>query len=116
MMYMAGHVAGSSSWLTTNKDRGHMKMERSFSPRGVIYRAKAHMNAAILDQENHQIPQLYVNVYYAMPANRAEAEIANATRIAISVGLLSLLISFVRRGGPWAKACVRSPTSPIRQI
>jgi signal transduction histidine kinase len=56
------------------------------------------MNAAILDQENHQIPQLYVNVYYAMPANRAEGEIANATRIAISVGLLSLLISF---GSTW---------------
>ena len=56
------------------------------------------MNAAILDQENHRIPQLYVNVYYAMPVIRAEARIASATRIAISVGLLSLLISF---GSTW---------------
>lgn len=92
-------VAGSSSWLTANKHRGQHE-ERAFFFRrgGVIYRAKAQMNAAILDQENHQIPQLYVNVYYAMPANRVEAQIANATRIAISVGLLSLLISF---GSTW---------------
>jgi signal transduction histidine kinase len=92
-------VAGSSSWLTANKHRGQHEDRAFFFRRGgVIYRAKAQMNAAILDQENHQIPQLYVNVYYAMPANRAEAQIANATRIAISVGLLSLLISF---GSTW---------------
>jgi signal transduction histidine kinase len=93
-----GPVAGSSSWLTA-KPRGQYEDESFFFRRGgVLYRARAQMNAAILDQENHQIPQLYVNVYYAMPANRAEGEIANATRIAISVGLLSLLISF---GSTW---------------
>jgi signal transduction histidine kinase len=92
-------VAGASSWLTANKHRGQHEDRAFFVRRGeVIYRAKALMNAAILDQENHQIPQLYVNVYYAMPANPAEAQIANATRIAISVGLLSLLISF---GSTW---------------
>lgn len=92
-------VAGSSSWLTANERREQHEDRAFFFRRGgVIYRAKAQMNATILDQENHQIPQLYVNIYYAMPANRAEAQIANATRIAISVGLLSLLISF---GSTW---------------
>lgn len=92
-------VAGSSSWLTANKQRGRREDGAFFFRRGgVLYRARAQMNAAILDQENHRIPQLYVNVYYAMPASRAEAQIANATRIAISVGLISLLISF---GSTW---------------
>ena len=94
-----GAVAGSSLWLTANKDRRqHGDGAFSFRRGGVLYRAKAQMNVAILDQENHRIPQLYVNIYYAMPANRAEDEIANATRIAFAVGLLSLLISF---GSTW---------------
>ena len=92
-------VAGSSSWLTAAIDRGQQEDRTFFFRRaGVPYRAEARMNAAILDQENHRIPQLYVNVYYAMPVIRAEARIASATRIAISVGLLSLLISF---GSTW---------------
>jgi signal transduction histidine kinase len=92
-------VAGAPSWLNAAINRGQQEDTTfSFRRKGVIYRARARMNAEILDQENHQIPQLHVNVYYAMPADRAEAQIATATRIAISVGLISLLISF---GSTW---------------
>jgi len=92
-------LAGSSSWIEAG-DRDalgsvkHWKFRRDAAP----YRAKALINAPILDQENHQIPQLRVNLFYAIPADRTEAQIGNATRIAIGVGLLSLTFSV---GATW---------------
>jgi signal transduction histidine kinase len=92
-------IAGSSSWIKV-RDRNalgsvkHWKFHRDDAP----YRAKAWINAQILDQENHQIPQLRVNLFYAILADQTEAQIGNATRIAIGVGLLSLILSV---GATW---------------
>jgi signal transduction histidine kinase len=92
-------VAGTSSWITVpdRANLGAVKYWR-FRRGSSNYRGKAMMRAAILDQENHQIPQIRVNVFYAMPADRTIAQIANATRIVILAGLLSLLLS---AGATW---------------
>jgi signal transduction histidine kinase len=92
-------VAGSSSWINVPNrvsisPTKHWKFRRGET----TYRGKALIKTPILDQENHQIPQLRVSLYYAMPANRTEAQIVNATRIAIAVGFISLVLSF---GSTW---------------
>jgi len=92
-------VAGSSSWLTTpdHAKLGALKFWK-FHHASASYRGKALFGAAILDQENHQIPPIRVNIFYAMPADRTLAQIANATRVIILVGLISLLFS---AGATW---------------
>jgi signal transduction histidine kinase len=92
-------VAGSPAWIKVPNrvsiaPTKHWKFHRGEA----TYRGKALIKTPILDQENHQIPQLRVSLYYAMPADRTEAQIANATRIAIAVGLISLILSF---GSTW---------------
>lgn len=88
-------VAGSSAWMD----------QRARSPRAAVkpwkfhwnekfYRARALIQTPILDQENRQVPRLRVNIFYAMPAHRTQDQIESATRIAVGVGLLSLLFSF----------------------
>ena len=92
-------VAGTSSWIkVTDRTALAAKKHWKFHVGSASYRAKALVKVAILDQENHQVPQIRVNLFYAMPANRTEAQIANATRIAIGVGLLSLILSV---GATW---------------
>ena len=96
----SGHsVAGSSSWIS-ERDRARVGTRKfwKFHRDSTSYRGKAMMGAAILDQENHQVPQIRVNIFYAMPADRTLAQIANATRIVILVGLISLLFS---AGATW---------------
>ena len=92
-------VAGSASWITL-PDRDNLGAVKywKFRRGSAHYRGKAMMRAAILDQENHRIPQIRVNVFYAMPADRTIAQIGNVTRIVILVGLLSLLLS---AGATW---------------
>ena len=92
-------VAGSSSWITSRDHArlGAMKFWK-FKQASTNYRGKAMLGAAILDQENHQIPPIRVNIYYAMPADRTLAQIANATRIIVLVALISLLFS---AGATW---------------
>lgn len=97
---MHGHpVAGSPSWIY----RGHRNPQNptpewTFYRAAKHYRAKVLRNAPILDQEDLKIPQLRVDVFYAVPVNNVETQVENATRIAISVGLLSLILSF---GSTW---------------
>ncbi len=90
-----GHaLAGSKAWIG---DIALIKMQAgnvwTFKYGAATYRAKALIDAPILDQENLQVPQLRANLYYAMPATHTQAEIARATRIAILVGFISLLVS-----------------------
>ncbi|KAA6463012.1 HAMP domain-containing histidine kinase [Acidobacteria bacterium AB60] len=91
-------VAGSSSWISSlDRARAGGKYWK-FDRGSVPYRGKTLMRAAILDQENHQIPQIRVNIFYAMPADRTMAQISSATRIIVLVALVSLLLS---AGATW---------------
>lgn len=92
-------IAGSPSWIT-NPDHAKLGSRKfwKFRHESADYRGKAMLAVAILDQENHQIPPIRVNIYYAMPAGRTLAQIANATRITVLVGLISLLFS---AGATW---------------
>lgn len=87
-------IAGSSAWVP---DQGRTGQNPSkiwlFRQNGITYRAKAIIGTPILDQENLRVPQLHVNLIYAMPVTRTQAQIAHATRTAILVGLFAMLIS-----------------------
>jgi len=92
-------IAGSSAWV------GEHLRSAQVPSRGwkihwgtMAYRAKALIKTPILDQENHQVPPLRVDLFYAMSARRTEQQIDSATRIAIAVGLLSLILSI---GSTW---------------
>ncbi len=86
-------VAGSSSWITEqNRPEAHARVWL-FKLNGIKYRGKALIETPILDQEDMKVPQLHVNLYYAMPVARTESRIAEAARKAVMVGLLSLLVS-----------------------
>ena len=92
-------IAGSSSWINLPDRVSIAPAKRWRFRRGeTIYRGKALIGTPILDQENHRTPPIRVSLYYAMPADRTEAQIANATRIAIAAGLISLIVSW---GSTW---------------
>ena len=87
-------LAGSSSWVgDQNRLRQSQGNAWTFRRGPTTYRAKALIQAPILDQENMKVPQLRVNLFYAMPATRTQVQIAQATRIAILVGVFSMLVS-----------------------
>ena len=67
----------------------------TFEYGGIAYRGKALIATPILDQEDMTVPQLRVNLFYAMPVARMETRIVEAARKAVLVGLLSLLLSAV---------------------
>jgi signal transduction histidine kinase len=87
-------LAGSSSW-----DPQHSRTEPGsgnswfFKVDGITYRGKALIGTPILDQEDMNVPQLRVNLFYAMPVERTQARLAEAVRKAVLVGILSLLVS-----------------------
>jgi signal transduction histidine kinase len=86
-------LAGSSSWMT-DQDRTHQNGNAwTFHRGGKTYRAKALVQTPILDQENTEVPQLRVNLFYAMPVARTLLRIKQATRIAMLVGVFSVLVS-----------------------
>jgi signal transduction histidine kinase len=87
-------LAGSPSWVG-NQDsiRKNAGREWNFKFNGTAYRAKALIETPILDQEVMSVPQLRTNLYYAMPVAHALSQMAQATRIAILVGIFSLLVS-----------------------
>lgn len=89
-------LAGSSAWVP---DQNRLKQNPGktwlFQQNGTTYRGKALVEAPILDQENLHVPQLRVNLFYAMPVTRTQAQMAHATRTAILVGLFSLLVSAI---------------------
>jgi signal transduction histidine kinase len=86
-------LAGSPSWMT-DQTRTHQNGNAwTFHRGGKTYRAKALIQTPILDQENMKVPQLRVNLFYAMPVARTLLRIKQATRIAILVGLFSVLVS-----------------------
>jgi len=86
-------VAGSSSWITNENRPEPQRRIWRFKLNGLEYRGKALIGTPILDQENTKVPQLRVNLYYAMPVARTQARIAEAARKAVLVGVLSLLVS-----------------------
>ena len=92
-----GHpVAGSSAWLTQDQLAWNNSDARwALQHNALHYRAFVLMRAPILDQENHTIPQLCVDVFYAMPSDLIEARIRESLEAAFGVGLLSLLLSLV---------------------
>ena len=81
-------VAGSSSWITEqNRPEAHARVWL-FKLNGIKYRGKALIETPILDQEDMKVPQLHVNLYYAMPVARTESRIAEAARKAVHGGAL----------------------------
>jgi signal transduction histidine kinase len=86
-------LAGSSAWIGDRRrfrDAGHgWNLRRN----GHTYRVAALWTVPILDQEDRSIPQLHATLVYAMPAEPTERQITNATRIAVLVGALELLLS-----------------------
>jgi signal transduction histidine kinase len=86
-------LGGSPVWMT-DQNRVHQNgNDWTFHRGGKTYRAKAMIQTPILDQENMKVPQLRVNLFYAMPVARTLLRIKQATRIAILVGLFSVLVS-----------------------
>ncbi len=86
-------VAGSSSWITDETRPEPNARAWRFKLNGIKYSGKALIGTPILDQENTKVPQLRVNLYYAMPVARTQARIGEAARKAVLVGVLSLLVS-----------------------
>jgi len=84
----------SSAWIP-DVNSAHEKGTWNFEYGGTAYRGKALIEAPILDQEDMTVPQLKVNLFYAMPVMRTQARIAEAVRKAVLVGLLALLVSAV---------------------
>ena len=92
-------VAGSSSWIEATDERRQSVGRRwKFHHGSSSFRGNAMIDTTILDQDNHQVPPIHVSVYYAMPADRTLAQMVNATRIVIAVGILSLILS---AGSTW---------------
>jgi signal transduction histidine kinase len=88
-------LAGSPSWMT-DENRTHQNGNAwTFHRGGRTYRAKALIQTPILDQENMKVPQLRVTLFYAMPVGSTLLRIKQATRIAILVGIFSVLISAI---------------------
>jgi signal transduction histidine kinase len=87
-------LAGSNAWIgDLARIRKNKRNTWTFQRGATTYRAKALIEAPILDQEDLKVPQLRANLFYAMPVTRTLTRIAQATRIAILVGMLSLLVS-----------------------
>jgi signal transduction histidine kinase len=87
-------LAGSSTWIADqNRARQNARNTWLFKHDGITYRGKVMVESPILDQENMTVPQLRVNLFYAMPVARTQARIAEAVQKAVLVGLLSLLVS-----------------------
>jgi signal transduction histidine kinase len=87
-------IAGSGSWMPEqNRAVQNSGNTWIFRRDGIAYRGKALIETPILDQENMKVPQLRVNLFYAMPIAQTEAHIAEAVRKAVLVGVLSLLVS-----------------------
>ena len=86
-------LAGSPSWMTDQDRTRQNGSTWTFRHGKAPYRAKALIQTPILDQENLKVPQLRVNLFYAMPVAPTLMRIKQATRTAILVGLFSLLIS-----------------------
>jgi signal transduction histidine kinase len=88
-------LAGSPSWMA-DENRTHQNGNAwTFHRGGKTYRAKALIQTPILDQENMKVPQLRVNLFYAMPVAHTLLRIKQATRIAILVGIFSVLVSAI---------------------
>ena len=85
-------LAGSASWITNDREQRPGRPWK-FAHNGIQYRGKALLQAPILDQENRQVPQLKVDLYYAMPVTRTEAQIESGSRAAVLAGILCLCIS-----------------------
>ncbi|TCK75910.1 sensor histidine kinase [Acidipila rosea] len=90
-----GHrIAGNFAWVGPILDHLRTAGETwTFKRDGRAFRAAAMWNAAILDQEDNHIPQLHVNLFYAMPVEGTETQIERASRVAVLAGLLSVLFS-----------------------
>lgn len=87
-------LAGSNAWIgDLARIRKNRRNPWTFQRGAITYRAKELIEAPILDQEDLKVPQLRANLFYAMPVTRTQARIAQATRIAMLVGMLSLLVS-----------------------
>jgi signal transduction histidine kinase len=87
-------LAGSGSWI--GQQAGAQQNARKtwlFKHDGITYRGKALIESPIFDQENMNVPQLRVNLFYAVPATQTQARIAEAMREAVMVGIVSLLVS-----------------------
>lgn len=86
-------LAGSSAWIGNLRGMRHDGSAVNIKQFGRTYRIAAQWEVPILDQEDHGVPQLHVTLMYGVPAEPTESEIANATRIALLVGALTLLLS-----------------------
>jgi signal transduction histidine kinase len=87
-------LAGTPSWIG-DENRFHRRAVNTwnFQFNGATYRGKALIETPILDQEDLKVPQLSVNLFYATPVARTQQQIAQTTRIAISVGIVAILVS-----------------------
>lgn len=86
-------VAGNTAWMGDLEE--HLRGGRGWNWKrgGRMFRAAALRNAAILDQEDNHIPQLRATLFYAMPVDGTVAQIQRASRLAVLVGLLSVILS-----------------------
>ena len=86
----------SSTWIPDiNNVKQNAHGTWLFQRNGITYRGKALVGTPILDQEDMKVPQLHVNLFYAMPVARTQAHIAEAAREAVLVGMLALIVSAV---------------------
>jgi Signal transduction histidine kinase len=87
-------LAGASNWVgdlyRITRNPGNVW---EFQFNGKTYRGKALIEAPILDQEDLKVPQLCANLFYAMPVGLTQEQIRQATRTAILVGALVVLVS-----------------------
>jgi signal transduction histidine kinase len=89
-------LRGTSTWVPDAKNaRQNERSTWNFEFSGVAYRGKALINAPILDQEDMKVPQLRVNLFYAMPVAETESRVKQAARDAVLIGLLALAFSAV---------------------
>lgn len=89
-------LRGSSKWVPDAKNAAANRQSTwNFDYGGIAYRAKALINAPILDQEDMKVPQLRVNLFYAMPVAETESRVKQAARDAVLIGLMALAVSAV---------------------
>lgn len=86
-------LAGSSAWIGDRRRFRDAVHGWNLQRYGHTYRVTALWNVPILDQEDRSIRQLHATLLYAIPAESTERQITNATRIAVLVGALALLLS-----------------------
>ena len=89
-------LRGSSNWIPDAKNAAANRQSTwNFEYGGIAYRGKALINAPILDQEDMKVPQLRVNLFYAMPVTETESRVKLAARDAVLIGFLALAVSAV---------------------